>query len=309
MTNRKSSKDNMSNLFNRYIWLVDTIYRTGRITFEEINERWMRSQLNETGEEIPLRTFHNHRKAIEQMFDINIECDKRGGYVYYIENSDDMERGGVRSWLLNTFAVNNLINESHKLRNRIQFENIPSGQKYLTPIIEAMRDNEVLRITYHPYWNDPFTTTVHPYFVKVFKQRWYVIGLNDYIGEVRIYALDRIEALETTDEKFTMPVDFEPEDYFVHCYGIDHQDAPQRVVLKVSAYQAKFVRALPLHHTQQEEKTADDYSIFSYYLCPHTYDFKQAILALMTEVEVLEPRSLRDEITEIIHEISFKYSK
>ena len=85
MKNRKSSKDNMSNLFNRYVWLVDTIYRRGRITFEEINERWMRSQLNETGDEIPLRTFHNHRKAIEQMFDINIECDKRDGYVYYIE--------------------------------------------------------------------------------------------------------------------------------------------------------------------------------------------------------------------------------
>ena len=93
-----------------------------RITFEEINERWMRSQLNETGDEIPLRTFHNHRKAIEQMFDINIECDKRDGYVYYIENSEDMERGGVRSWLLNTFAVNNLINESHKIKERIQFE-------------------------------------------------------------------------------------------------------------------------------------------------------------------------------------------
>lgn len=67
----------------------------------------MRSQMNESGEELPLRTFHNHRNAVMQMFDINIECDKRGGYKYYIENSEDMERGGVRQWLLNTFAVNN----------------------------------------------------------------------------------------------------------------------------------------------------------------------------------------------------------
>lgn len=306
---RSSSKENTSHLFNRYVWLVDIIYRLGRVTFEEINERWIRSELNYTGEELPLRTFHNHRNAVMQMFDINIECDRRAGYTYFIENSDDMERGGVRQWLLNTFAVNNLINESHKLKSRIQFENIPSGQQYLTPIIEAMRNGVVLEVRYHPFWYEPITMKLHPYFIKVFKQRWYVIGYNPYKDDVRIYALDRIEGLTLTDEKFTMPEDFVPEDYFVNCYGIDHKDNPQRVVLKMSAYQAKFTRALPLHHTQQEEETTEDYSLFSYYLCPHTYDFKQAIMSLMTEVEVLEPLSLRNEISEITHEIKMKYDK
>lgn len=99
-------------LFDKYIWLVDTIYRAGKITFEEINERWLRSRLSE-GEDIPLRTFHNWRITIEQVFDININCNRKGGYYYYIENADDMQKGGIRNWLLNTFAVNNLINESH----------------------------------------------------------------------------------------------------------------------------------------------------------------------------------------------------
>ena len=149
MTNRrKSSKESTSNLFNRYVWLVDLIYRKRNITFEEINKQWQRSSLNYEQEEYPLRTFHNHRKAIEQMFDINIECDKLNGYKYYIENSEDIERGGVRSWLLDTFTINNLINESHKLRHRILFEKIPRGQEHLTSIIEAMRDNFSLTITY-----------------------------------------------------------------------------------------------------------------------------------------------------------------
>jgi len=116
MGKRKSSKENTSNLFNRYVWLVDIIYRRRKIKFEEINECWQRSSLNIEGKDLPLRTFHNHRQAIEQMLDITIECDKRNGYKYYIENADDIERGGVRSWLLNTFAINNLINESHKLK-------------------------------------------------------------------------------------------------------------------------------------------------------------------------------------------------
>ena len=85
-------------LFDKYIWLVDTIYRAGKITFEEINERWLRSRLSE-GEDIPLRTFHNWRIAIEQVFDININCNRKGGYYYYIENADDMQKGGIpKGW-------------------------------------------------------------------------------------------------------------------------------------------------------------------------------------------------------------------
>ena len=60
---RSSSKSNAATLFNRYVWLVDTIYRAGRITFEEINERWQRSSLNETGEELPLPTGYNNFTA------------------------------------------------------------------------------------------------------------------------------------------------------------------------------------------------------------------------------------------------------
>ena len=75
----------------------------------------------------------------------------------------------------------------------------------------------------------------------------------------------------------------------------------------MSSYQAKFIRALPLHHTQREEVTTEEYSLFrSYYLCPHTYDFKQAILMLMAEAEVLEPQSLRNKIADIVHAIDKK---
>ncbi|MFV0587704.1 hypothetical protein [Bacteroides reticulotermitis] len=131
----KTAKDSTSNLFNRYVWLVDIIYRRGKVTFEEINEYWLRSSLNLNGEDIPLRTFHNHRKAIEQMFDIIIECDKRNGYQYYIDGSEDMELGGVRSWFLNTFTIKNLINESHKLKKKEFFWNKSLRDKFIWPLL------------------------------------------------------------------------------------------------------------------------------------------------------------------------------
>ena len=284
-------------LFNRYIWLVDTIYRADGITFEEINEKWLRNSMSE-GLDLPLKTFHNHRKAIEDMFDINIVCDKRGGYKYYIENADDMEKGGVRTWLLNTFAVNNLINESHHLKRRIVFEQIPSGQNFLTPVIEAMRDGMSIEIKYKSFWRqDEYTTEVEPYFVKVFKQRWYLIARNKIKDAIRIYALDRIHALSQTGNAFVMPKDFSPEEYFYNSFGIISQDncPPEIVELKVYGTQKEYFRTLPLHHSQEEVENADGYSIFRYYLSP-TYDFIQEILSHGCEVEVLSPQHLRDEV-------------
>ena len=207
-------------LFDKYIWLVDTIYRAGKITFEEINERWLRSRLSE-GEDIPLRTFHNWRIAIEQVFDININCNRKGGYYYYIENADDMQKGGIRNWLLNTFAVNNLINESHHLKRRILFEEIPSGRKYLTPVIEAMRDGLELELYYQSYWyEEPSTYTLQPYCIKVFKQRWYVIGFCKERNNIRTFSLDRIQQLTTLDTKFIYPKDFDNKEKVVDV--LDH---------------------------------------------------------------------------------------
>ena len=232
------------------------------------------------------------------MFDINIVCDKKGGYKYYIENADDMEKDGIRTWLLNTFAVNNLINESHHLKRRIMFEQIPSGQKFLTPTIEAMRDGLSLEITYKSFWKQTeYTTEVEPYFVKVFRQRWYLIARNKHKDAMRIYALDRIQSLTQTGNSFTMPKDFSPEEYFYNCFGIIHEDncPPETIDLKVYGTQKEYFRTLPLHHSQEETETEKDYSVFRYYLSP-TYDFVQEILSHGCEVEVLSPEHLRNEI-------------
>ena len=302
---RTSSKSNTAVLFNRYVWLVDTIYRAGRISFEEINAQWERSSLNDTGEELPLKTFHNHKNAIQQMFDINIECDRRAGYLYYIEHAEDMERGGVRTWLLNTFAVNHLINESHHLKRRILFEEIPSGQRFLTQIIEAMRDSHTLEMSYQSFWNDaPHTFEVAPYCVKVFRQRWYVVACSTSDDRLRIYALDRIRELRTSEHLFVLPKDFDPQAYFADSFGIavDENYKPEQIQVRVSGIQRQYIRTLPLHASQQETEITDDSSIFEFYLRP-TLDFQQELLKHAantdSQIEVLQPQWLREEMKRI----------
>lgn len=296
-------------LFDKYIWLVDTIYRARKITFEEINERWLRSRLSE-GEDIPLRTFHNWRIAIEQVFDININCNRKGGYYYYIENADDMQKGGIRNWLLNTFAVNNLINESHHLKRRILFEEIPSGRKYLTPVIEAMRDGLEIELYYQSYWyEEPSTYTLQPYCIKVFKQRWYVIGFCKERNNIRTFSLDRIQQLTTLDMKFVYPKDFDPEAYFADYFGIMIENKKLETIrIKVYGMHVQYIRALPLHRSQCEIETTEDYSIFEYRMKP-TLDFRQELLSRGADVEVLAPLTFREEMIQSVEKMSSLYNK
>lgn len=284
-----------SELFNRYIWLVDLIYRTDGITRDEINRYWSRSRYNSDNEdEIPERTFHRHKDAIKELFDIDIYCDRSDGKKYKIANRDDMEHGGVRAWLLNTFAVNNLINESHHLKRRILFEEIPSGQRFLTPIIEAMRDGFTIDIVHQKFEEKPYQVEIEPYCVKVFRQRWYVLGRRTKDNNMRIYSLDRIMDVRLTETKFNLPKDFSADEFFSESIGVilDSHNA-EVVEIKVMYGQQNYFRSLPLHHSQTEKERHDDFSIFSFYLRP-TYDFIQELLKYGVSVEVLSPQWLRN---------------
>ncbi|MCQ2154110.1 MAG: WYL domain-containing protein, partial [Bacteroidales bacterium] len=110
------------NYFNRYVWLIDTIRSHGYITFSDISDLWQKAAINEDGSYLPERTFFNHREAISDIFGIEIRFDKSLGY-YITEDSNDTE--GIRSWLLTSLSVNNLINESAAMHSRILFEKIP----------------------------------------------------------------------------------------------------------------------------------------------------------------------------------------
>lgn len=297
------------NLFKRYIWLVDTINQAGKMTFEDINEKWERSSLS-GGNNLPKKTFHNHKDAIQDLFDIIIECDSKDGYRYYIENSEELNNSTFRNWLLNTFTVNNLINESQKLKHRIQLEEVPSGQQYLAPVIEAMQYGYTIEMTYQSHWKSHASTfEIEPYFIKIFKQRWYVVAHNEGMGKIMIYALDRIQQLSITQNRFDYPKDFNPEEYFYNCYGIinDKNIEPCSVKVKTNPYQAKYLKGLPLHHSQKEIVVDDRVVLFEYYIKP-TFDFKKELLSMGMEIEVLEPDWLRDEMREITNTMNNTYS-
>ena len=286
------------NLVGKYVWLIETIYRAKRITFKEINEQWRENVEMSGGEDIPLRTFNNWRYAIQDMFGLFIENERCGNYRYYIENEEDISNNGLRSWIYSTYCIGNALAGSQSIKSRILLEDVPSGQVYLYAIIDAMKENRVLNITYKSFWSEKERTyNVQPLCIKLFRQRWYLVVRYDKPGySPWVCALDRILLLEKTEETFTMPKEWDAEEYFdgfigVLCYNDCNKET---VKIKVSTSQANYLRSLKLHESQDEVERNEDYSIFTYYLRP-TYDFMQELLWNGEEVEVLEPQWLRDE--------------
>lgn len=299
------------NIINKYVWLVETIYRAHKISFEDINRKWLDDEDFSEGVELPLRTFHKWRIAVEEMFGLVIENEKRGEYRYYIENEDVITRGGVRSWMLNTISTSSLLLENRSLSDRILLEDIPSGREYLQPIIDAMKKNHLIHFTYYNYWRDDYRQhCVEPYCVKLFRQRWYMVGKMLGANVVLVYSLDRMSEFRKSERTFKYPDDFDGEYFFKDCYGIIAGDGTkcEHVVLKVSAGQANYMRDLPLHQSQRETEQTDEYSIFELNIRP-TFDFQQEILWNGEDVEVLKPLWLRKEIAGKIKRMWNKYKE
>lgn len=299
------------NYFDRYVWLIDVINRHGHIAFKDISYLWSRSPLNTVGENyLPERTFHNHREAILDTFGIEIKCDRSLGY--YIANSDDLEADGIRQWLLESLSMNNLLNETKDMRDRILLEKIPSSHKWLPVIVNAMRDGKVIEMTYQSFWKDePCTFKANPYCLKLFKQRWYMLAKSEGKDEPRIYSLDeRMINVVQTDQDYKLPAKFNAEKFFAEFFGIivGTDCKSQTVKIRVDKDQEKYFDTLPLHDSQRklEEESDESYSIYRYHIVP-TFDFKQELLSRGPAVEVLEPNEFREEIMDDIAKMASLY--
>lgn len=295
------------NYFNRYVWLLDTIMQHGHLTLTDLDYLWQKSAINDHQDRLHARTFHNHREAILDTFGIEIKFDKTLGY--YIAN-EDMNANGVRNWLMTSLSVNNLINESSTLRDRIILEDIPSGQEYLKQIINAMKEGKMLEMEYRRFVDsEAYKVVIAPYCVKLFRQRWYVVGRPSNQPELRIYALDRIQGMLQTRLDFKVPESFDAKEYFSSWFGIVHDEinySPQTIRLKVWDRQRHYLKTLPLHSSQKEAEEHEDWSVFEYFMAP-TWDLEQELLQYNDCVEVLEPKCLREAMKEHISNMKDVY--
>jgi hypothetical protein len=290
--------------FKEYIWLVNTIRKYKRITFAEINEKWLETEMSE-GVELARSTFNRHKDAIEDIFGIYIDCDRNNGYKYYIGNANVLHEDSVQNWMLSTLSVSNIISESMALKDRIKLESVPCDD-YIEMVIEAMKKGVRIAVKYRKYGSDKFSNlNFEPYCLKMFMQRWYVLGHffraatpekegADYYG---VFSFDRILEMEITDIPFVVKDEFDAQEYFSECMGVIAGDGTKAVNVVIRAFgeERYYLRDLPLHQSQKEIGQGEDFADFEYYIRP-TIDFRMAIIARGCHVKVLEPESLIEEI-------------
>ena len=296
--------------FKEYIWLVNTIYKARKISLKDINEQWLQTEMSE-GVEINRTTFYRHRCAIEDIFGVYIDCDRKAGNKYFIGNREVLHEDSVQNWMLTTLSVSNLLSESMSLNDRILLESIPSGGGMLETVIKAMKESRKLSFSYQKYGKQQpdADREVSPYCVKLFRQRWYVLGPIAN-GEMRLFSLDRMGDVTLQKEKFKMDKNFDAIAYFSESYGVmvDHRVSTERIVLRAYGLEPYYIRDLPLHHSQREIRTTDEYCDFELRLKP-TSDFKGKLLQRAEWIEVLEPQSLIDDIIALHQRSINRYKK
>lgn len=277
---------------NVYFWLLDAI-ASGPITLEEINRRWIRCRYNDEHEdEFPQRKFYRYKEDLQEIFDVDIRCD-RSNNCYYIENRDDISGGFTRRWMLNAMAVHSMMDQAQDIQDCILYEDIPEGAQYLTTIVDAIKHRQQVQFTYHSFnRQEQYQLTLAPYCLKVFKQRWYVAGCpSTHPGETRIYALDRVQNMRSTDLSFIYPKKFSPKAFFAPYYGVFRNEAPTKVVIEANKTSTQFLRLLPLHESQTEKKSTMGNTIFEYFIAP-TFDFIQELRTHGTDIRIREPETL-----------------
>lgn len=285
-----------NNYLNRYAWLIDVIRRHEYITLTDISDLWERSALNDTGGPLPERTFHNHRKSIEEIFGIEIKFNKARGY--YLAGSDELS-SEMNDWLLTSLAVSAAVNECKDLKDRILFAEMPSGKRFLTSIINAMKENKMIEVVHQAFGAPgPKDYLLCPYCVKAFNNRWYVLAKDCEKGILKNFALDRISEVRMTQKTFTVPKDFDAADYYRGYLGVYRDETPvQTIRLKVWGKQRDYFKTLPLNDTMREVEPSEEWSIFECEIAP-TWEVEMELLKYNDWVEVLEPSCLREMMIE-----------
>lgn len=289
------------------IWLVNLLLRRKRMTLNEIQEEW---RIHNADYNITLHrnTFMSYKRAAEEMFDVNISCDRRTNQ-YYIEYPEEINNSPINQWLIQAASSTDVLLRRKRLADRIILETTFGGEEHLDAITDAMLHNKCVHIVYHSYWKEAQTFTVEPYFVKFFKQRWYLIGFCRERNGLRVYSFDRMDSATVSDSNFTMKEDNFPQMLYNDNFGIMHgeeKDKAHDMLLKFTVKQGQYILTRPLHHTQEVISRDENHIIFKVHM-KVTLDLIQELLSYGPSLQVLSPDCLINEIRKAISEMSKLY--
>ena len=334
----------MDNRVKFYSWLIGLLDRK-HLTFEEIANEWRDANANQDEDELDKRTFHRYRENIQSQFGITVECDKSDGYRYYLKR-DPIANDDVTEWMLSSLRLASL-GDMLKYHNKVMLDTPPYNTEYLDDILSAIDKQYLLKFKYVSGFGAESDIVLQPAFVRYYKQRWYVIGVKseerrvkkqrsasegeanssaevdgdaDLNGEVDVRKLvrclpfDRISFLKLICEKHPLSAKMKkfltPENYYEDCFGIYRmEDVPvEKIRIRAFYPEYNYIEEVPLHESQQKVKESKDGMYREYTLTVRpSRDFIQELLWHGRNIIVLKPESLRQEMIDILKDMTKSY--
>jgi len=294
------------------IYLINLLERKGPMTLKEINNYYQYSSLCE-GDEIQPRTFLRYKDYIDETFPCYIDFNQRTGkYELHHHKALYGEDDSLYDYLLSAYHIEGMTELALKHREKILLSDAPTGVEYVQTILEAIDRKRGIECNYYAFNKK---TNKHqviiPYFLRTWEQRWYLVAEPESHPHVQsVYALERMDNVRLTEKKMTPSDDITAEEYFAGSFGVNHSDnqKPEKILIKVYDTQVEYIKALPIHESQKEIETNEEWSIFEYHLVP-CFNFYQQLLWHRERIEVLEPVYVREEMKSVLQKMLEKYNK
>ena len=301
----------MISKIRKCLYLINLLERKGAMTLKEINESYQYSSIYEGGDILP-RTFLRYKDFIEENFPCYIEFNARTRkYELHRHKALYGEDDSLFDYLLSAYHIEGMTELALKHRDKIMLTEAPTGVENVQIILEAIDKKKGIECDYYSFNKK---TVKHqlliPYFLRTWEQRWYLVAEpdNHHHGQ-SVFALERMDNIRLTKEEMLPSKKITADEFFDGSFGVNHSDdqKPERILIKVYNTQVEYVRALPIHESQKEIETTDEWSIFEYRLVP-CFNFYQQLLWHRERLEVLEPLYIREEMKKTIEKMLDCYS-
>ena len=183
------------------------------------------------------------------------------------------------------------------------------GLEHIQTICDAIVNKYPVKLTYKPYRSEKQVFYVHPYYLKQFNNRWFLIGKPEDYDGFHNYAIDRILSIEHLSKKY-IETDVDFEDYFYDVVGVSVPDAPiECVELMVKKRRYPYIKTKPLHCTQKhiKEKDTEDFVCLEISVIPNR-ELISLLMSFGSDILVVNPVTLRENISNNVKEMYDSYN-
>lgn len=292
--------------YKRYLYIIDRL-KSVPSDFQDLHKHVMAKLKNDdlgVNLEYSSRTFDRDKKDIFDLFGILIQYNRKDK-VYYID--EEVADPSV-SRMIEAFSIHQALKEGNQISPSIFLEKRKAlGTHLINGILYAIQNNRQILFTHTKFWEMKISQrTVNPIAIKESQHRWYLIAKDNHDNQIKKFCFDRITDFKISDTKFK-PIVFDVEKNYKHAFGVETCTPAQKIILEFSWQQGNYIKSFPLHSSQKIISDSEDKLVIELFIHP-AHDFVMELLKYGSEVKVIEPSELREEVKSRISQMTKIYS-